>query len=395
MLYYGMYDGSPFWLPSSADYAVINPKISKKENQPDTLEFSVEKNSARYKDFKPGINEIVVTIGKSFACVDDEDAEVFRGKITSISTDFYGRKLVKCESALGYLKHTAVKMRNNTSALSISSLFETVIEDHNDVCQRMGVTDEGIQFGNVSFTRTKKMHYPVGTAYDTIMQQFVSPYGGRLEVTRSNGKSRIYWKNSYRTNSQRIEFGKNLLSLDTKITADSIVTGVFPLGKALSGTTGEEAEYLNLEETTGLPYIWNQTAVDNYGLRVAVVRFNDCESASELQSLAQDYLTRNQYYTLGIEINAVDMSRMDTSIDAFDLGEQVRVVSVPHGLDANLPITSMDIYPLNPASDKFVLGKSYRGGLIGAIAKANSNTSKDLVTKLNAAQVRKLINEVT
>ena len=57
-----------------------------------------------------------------------------------------------------------------------------------------------------------------------------------------------------------------------------------------------------------------------------------------------------------IELTAVDLHLVDVDIDRIVLGDMVRVVSVPHGLDRYMMVTKREYDLLDPANDRIVLG---------------------------------------
>lgn len=96
--------------------------------------------------------------------------------------------------------------------------------------------------------------------------------------------------------------------------------------------------------------------VERYGLIGEVVKF-ETNSLEELQRLTEAYGKNVESPVYSVEVNAVDLSYLDSSVKRFNLGEQVRLL-IPHkDIDLLMRITSMEIDLQNPAENKFTFGR--------------------------------------
>lgn len=67
-----------------------------------------------------------------------------------------------------------------------------------------------------------------------------------------------------------------------------------------------------------------------FGVIEKTVEFEDVTQASNLLTKAQAKLQELIDKTVSIEVSAADLHNLDVNIDAFRVGEYVRVISKPH-----------------------------------------------------------------
>lgn len=83
----------------------------------------------------------------------------------------------------------------------------------------------------------------------------------------------------------------------------------------------------------------------------------DVATAEELQAAALQDL-RNSRIATSLEISAVDLHRIDPSVERIALGDFVRVTSEPHGYDGYMLCTEIDLDPTD-ATSTYRLGATY------------------------------------
>ena len=113
----------------------------------------------------------------------------------------------------------------------------------------------------------------------------------------------------------------------------------------------------------GSLYVENPDAIARYGRIERKIEL-DAGDPNELVAMAANYLMTAQFDELEINLTGVDMHNLDINIDAFDISTQVHVYSYPHGLDKNMPVTSLKIALDSPQDNELSLGekKSVLGG---------------------------------
>lgn len=129
------------------------------------------------------------------------------------------------------------------------------------------------------------------------------------------------------------------------------------------------SEYLNISSVNnGSMYLINTAGVHAYGRIEKVINFDDINDATELKTAGQEYLTSIQYDGMTLELEAIDLRYFNVDVASINLLDKVRVISAPHEIDLEIPVTELNI-PLNrPEDSKISLG----GNLTGTKAELSS-----------------------
>ena len=188
------------------------------------------------------------------------------------------------------------------------------------------------------------------------MEKLVSSNGGYLRVRKEEGIRYLDYLESYgRTSGQIIRFGENILDLTEHLSASDIITVLIPLGKAPDGA--QEGERLTIASVNdGKDYLENAEAIALYGRIVGANEWQDVTVPANLKAKGQEYLIRMRNLATTIELTAVDLHMADVDIDQIRLGDMIRAVSKPHGLDRYMLVSKREYDLLNPEEDKIVLG---------------------------------------
>lgn len=201
---------------------------------------------------------------------------------------------------------------------------------------------------------------------DDLQDKLVDRLGGHLRVRHVGTVRYLDYLEEYdNTNTQVIRFGENLLDYTENVDASEIVTRIIPLGARL-----EESSIEGLEEYTtiksvnnNVPYLQSDTAVASYGIVTRTVNFDDVTVPANLKTKGQKYLQDTQFENISLTCNAVDLNMVDVDIERIKLGDSIRVVSEPHGMDRYFPVTALTIDLQNPQSNTITLGTSIKSGI--------------------------------
>lgn len=152
-------------------------------------------------------------------------------------------------------------------------------------------------------------------------------------------------KTMAKSTGQQIRFGTNLLDLTKIFDGSEIYSRLIPVGK--DGLTIGSPNYISDPEIES-----------KYGVRYKVVNFSDIEDTATLKSLGQQLYTKNQeeLSSTGVEVRAVDMHYLDSSIEGFKFGELVHVASEVQGVDDWYPLTNMELNLLDPQQNSYTFG---------------------------------------
>lgn len=302
---------------------------------------------------------------KSIITVYQDDYLLFRGRILNDEQGFYNEKQVSCEGELAFLLDSIQRPYDFLSGenhTTVEELFTFYINNHN------AQVDEEHKFKVGNITVVDPNNYVVRsdsqylTTWESINQKLINSYGGYLWVRHEADGNYIDYLADFDTiSSQTVEFGKNLLSLNKITKGEDIATAIVPLGAKLKDEEGNDTEFrLTISEINdGVDYVFNREAVDEYGWIFKTVVWDDVTLATNLKRKAEEYLADSMNLVVTIELDAVDLSMMNTEISAFKMGNYIRVITSPHSLNSSFLVKKLSIDLLNPKSNKLTLGTTY------------------------------------
>lgn len=323
------------------DYKINGPVLTEELNKCGSFEFVLPPGNRGY-DMIQKMTSIIT--------IREDDVEIWWGRVTDDQKDYYNRKHVYCEGILAYLMDSIVRPYDHQDDLE--PLFRKYITWHNSH------VESGKQFTVRSVTVTDPnsyVHYS-STMYpktlDEINEKLVNTHGGYLFATRENGVNYIsYLASSGDQSSQVIEFGRNLLDLTEHIDAKDLITVLIPLGK----------DNLTIASVNNnKDYLENSAAINLFGRIERVIKWDDVTVASNLKTKGNAALTQNANLAVGITVSAVDLHMIDVDTDQIKLGQQVRTISVPHGVDLYLPCSKKVTYLQEPDKTVFTLGTTIK-----------------------------------
>ena len=343
-------DGNLLYAPNlfHEGYGVFSPKLTLELNKAGSLEYTMPPSNVLYDD----VNKL-----KSIITVLQDDEEVFRGRVLHDEKDFYKQKAAYCEGELAFLLDS--KQRPYTFSGTIEKYFKQLIANHNarvDADKQFTVGNVTVE-GNISYASTD---YP--NTLDEINNQILEQFGGYIQTRLTSGKryidllADISKSDNIEVVSQTIEFGVNLLDISEYITAENIFTVLIPLG----ATVEETEEKLTISSVnSGKDYIEDASAIALFGRIEEKQDWNEVEDASELKKLGQDLLSKNIEMAVTLTVKAVDLYLLGAAADRIRLGDWVRVISLPHGLDKEFQCTKI-VYDLeNPDQNEYSFGVNY------------------------------------
>lgn len=106
----------------------------------------------------------------------------------------------------------------------------------------------------------------------------------------------------------------------------------------------------------GIDYIQNDEAVARYGKIYEVVTWEDVAEPNHLLTKARAYLQNTIKLSSKLSVKAIDLHLADSDIEAFRIGDYIRVYSEPHGIDEIMLLTDYNLDLTNPAGFQFTLG---------------------------------------
>lgn len=332
-------------------YCIINPKLTMELNKAGSLEFLMPTNNVMYDKLKKLKTTIIVK---------QDDSEIWRGRIIHDEKDFYNRKSVYCEGELSFLFDTI--QRPYEFSGSVDKLLMYYIHEH----QKDASDGRKFSYGGCTVTDTNDYIVRSNSDYvnhlTEITEKLVNKLGGYLKIVAGGGGSRNLWyvTDYGKVSSQVIEFGVNLLDLTEYINAEDVFTVLIPLGAKEKTEDGTEGKRLTIDSVNNdLDYIEDETAVSIFGRIVRTETWDDVTIASNLLRKGREFLQAGIEMAVTLSIKAVDLHLIDVDTDAIGLGDYIRVVSVPHGLDKYFLCSKVVLDMQNPDKSEYTLGTGF------------------------------------
>ena len=332
------------------EHIILSPKLSPDVEGAGSLTFTMPPGHALYD----GIRKL-----KGIVTVTQDGKTIFRGRVLDTETDFYRQKTVYCEGDLSFLLDSIYAPGVYTG--KVMDFFTQLIEAHNeqvDAEKRFTIGVIDAVDATTPYEGSERVETRVYWDTSTIIHdRLLGPYGGYLKTRTENGVTYIDWlKKTGDTNGQVIEFAVNLLDLKDKTDASDVFTVLIPQGytEMVDGAYTDPVTIASVNG--GLDYIQDDEAVAMYGKIWSTKSWNWIEDPALLLQKARDYLkTGIAMQTLTLKL--IDMRFITGDADAIQVGQYVRILSDPHGIDLTLPCTKIDFDLLNPENSTYTFGE--------------------------------------
>ena len=345
-------DGKEYTLhnPKIRNLIVGDPYYQKGDNVNGQASFSVYPKHPYYQYVKKLTTDIVIY---------KDDVEKFAGRVLYDDQDSKGVKKVFVEGELAYFCDS-VQRPNVYHNISVRDYVSKIIDNHN------AQVEERKQFtlGRVTVTDPNDSLYRYAnweSTRDTLKTKLVERLGGHLVIRKENGVRYLDYLSDddfYRQNTQEIRFGKNLLDYSENMDASDLVTCVIPLGATLEESSIEGLdERLTISSVNGgVDYVSSSEAIAAYGKICKTVTWDDVTVPANLLRKGKEYLKSTQFENMVLNIKAVDLNLIDSATQEFEVGDLIRCISPPHGLDTNMPLSSITVYLTDLSKNTVTLG---------------------------------------
>ena len=349
-------------------YVVEDVEIDLAVNQHGDCKFTV-----------PAVNPAYDAIKKLGAIVTvyNGDREAFRGRVAEVTRDFYDNLEVYCEGQLAFFCDSMIQPFAYKG--TVKDLLSFIIDTHNAI-----VPDEKkFALGTVTVTDPDNNGVLVRSSdsalscWEVISSKLINMLGGYLMVRKSGDTYYIDYLAEITTkSSQSVTFGKNMLDLEEYISAENVVTVLYPFGAQIDQDGTNENTYDKYMEepegagmtlwhgnrvtvrdvNSGKMYVEDTTGISLWGKICGTNVWDDVTLPSNLLTKAKNWLANRIKSTTTITLSAVDLSLLYADMDAINVGEMVTVISNPHSLELNMPCTKVHIEPRSPDKSTVTLG---------------------------------------
>ena len=300
-----------------------------------------------------------ITPHASIIRLESDGAEIFRGTANSVSKNFRGDTVVSCDGMIA-LMADVIRAPGAVSGVNTKSYITSLITNYN-----AGVADNrhisaGIidEFGTFTADHSQECK----NIFE-LLKEVLSDKGGYIWASYVGGDVRINYTSTIgRRNNQQIAFGSNLVNIEDQLEVGTLVTRVWPIGK--DGLTIASVN-------NNIIYLQNEEVELRYG-RVDKTIQVDSDDPSVVKSYGQAYLTRYAAMHNTITLTAIDLHNLDKTISSFDVGDAVRVLSPPHGIDAEMIVNSVSTDLVQISNSRITLGAK-KGSITSVISSGGGS----------------------
>lgn len=342
-------DSSGTLLDQRFDNDVISAVLDLGYNTAGSLTVSLPFNHVYFNEIH-GLSTLV----KVYKLNGNNEEWIFTGRVITDDEDFYRTGTFVCEGILKMLCDSIVRKYEfqGTPADYIRQLISQhnsqVTEDKHFTIRALDVADVD---SNNNIVRSSGQ-YP--NTMNELSEKVIQPLGVYVTAEEVDGKYMIDIVQSVGSwNNQHIELGDNMVNLTRSRSMEDIKTVVIPLGQ--EDDNGNKLTISSVND--GLDFIYDQDAVNRYGVIVGIVEFEDVTLPENLLRKGNAYLRECVNPMQTVHVKAVDMSLCSNDIERLQLG-WTHVQSAPHGINTDMLLTEMSIDLLCPENNTYTLGST-------------------------------------
>lgn len=378
------------YAPNNRNALVLSPKLTREVSKGGSLSFTMTRDHEQYESLQ-----------KMSTCitVEQDDKEIWRGRILSHEADWYNRRVIYCEGALSYFNDSAITPFNYEGKLA--QFLQHLIDAHNQQCGNMKM--KRFELGTVTAALGDfVVHYgdrdsygvgeDYGSTWDIIDKMVLKVYGGYAYCTYNpaTGNNVLnYCDQSFEADrlvNQTIEYGVNLLDFTEKTDTNSLFTRVYPMGSKHTveetkwkwkflwwgekytesheeryGISGTDAATVNKYLPKGYSYrldssdgdcgwIQNDAAAQKFGIVSALGEY-DTDSDNDTFAAGVQDLQKNSLMVTSYTVKAVDLRDAGYDKDRLTFAGYAHIISKPHSIDVIMLCTKL-VEPLDQPDKK-------------------------------------------
>lgn len=351
----------------------------------------IEIESLRDMDFNVGLT--------GFS--EDELAELY-GEVRSQDKDFVGNKKVSCVGVLGYLADSIQPQMEYHDMTSRQMLSDFITEHNANVEPRKKFTVGQVTVVDSNDSLYRYSNYE--TTLECIKTKLTDKLGGYLVVRHEKNGLHLDWLNIEDigvTSAQTISFGMNLLDYAEDLSSDDIATAVIPLGAEIESEDSSAdvlKTYVDIKSVNNdKNFLVSEEAYQQFGWVCAVKHWNDVNVPSNLMRKGSEWLKSNQFENITLHLTAVDLSLVNSNYESIRLGDKIRYIAKPYGMDRIFPVLKLMISLAKPAETKIELGETKLKGYIEQTQRTYSGLKEEAESnrKITNAKIKDAVDNLT
>lgn len=374
-------------------FRLLMCQVTKDVTAYDSLEIQITPDQPQYANFHQFTTFVKVTRP-------DLHKTIFEGRVITPNDEMdTGGAIfndVICEGLEGFL-HDSVQPFADFHNTAPKDFLQAMITNHNNQVDAY----KQIKLGTVTVTNSTDNVYRFleddKDTYNNITDKLINSLGGEIRVRHeSDGLYLDYEPQIGGKSVQKIELGKNLLSLQRAIDASTFYTAIKPLGATQEPDTTDDST-----GTTGVSYprltiggdglIRNEALISKFGLIVKANDWDDVTTQADLKAKGQAMIDAQKNLKMQIQLTYVDLSYIKKDLDSFNNGDTVELISKIHGIDLIERITGMVINCVDVASSTMTIGEDdMNQSSYEAMNLAQANAANKTLAKMINVQAKQL-----
>ena len=363
-------DGAVAYDSRLEEYALLGLKTTTGLNKGGTAEIVMPPGHPAYNLF---------TSYRTIVELYESGALRFRGRALYPADDFYNIRTIMCEGERCFLRDGIMRpyLYQDTPA----AIFADALAKYNAYVDPF----KRFTLGKITVTDPNdyvRLESDSAQTFAEFFDKLVERCGGYIVFSSDEqGNRLINWLAEIDTQSgQAIEFGENLLEFARSGESAELATALLPYGAQLEDGTRVTIASVN----GGQDYIEDAQAVALRGRIMATVTWDDVTDPGNLLKKARAWLAEHKLAVTSLQLTAADLSRLDQTIDSYQVGDRVKVKSRPHSVDDYFQLTERTVDWLNPAGGNITLGQTM-ATLTGSDVVAYNSASKAASSAKEAA----------
>lgn len=383
MIYEVLLDGKTLYYQNDKQAVICDAKLTQALNDAGTFEFTVPCTNPLYRDIENRVSMVQVL---------KDGNEIFYGQVRECSEGLDGEKDVKCVGELAFL-YDSIQPQAKYQDQTPLQFFSKLLTIHNSQVEK----EKRFEVGAVTVKDSNDSIYRFTNREDTLTDlrdKLCDRLSGYLRIRKVDGTrylDLVTLEDYGKVCAQPIQFGYNLLDFTCGTSGTDIATAVIPLGARLDQSVIEGLDaYTTIESVnSGKDYVFVQSAVDHFGWIRKVVNWEDVTEPVNLKKKAEEWLKSNQYETMTLELTAVDMSMLNADLDTYEVGDMVRTLADPFGMDTRFPLQKKTTYLQSPEKNTVVLSNTLKKTYTQQVASSVKTLEQSLPQEKSMLQAAK------
>ena len=376
-------DGKLLYYPGDEVNSVVSAILNTKLNDSGTFDVTIPRKNPLYGKFKPRVSELLVK---------KNGKEIWNGEVRGSKENLKKENVIHAVGELSYLGASSQPQKKYTNVNPLQMITALVDIHNSQVEPRKQFTVGVVTVGNYNYDWITNYE----NTLDFMRKEMCDKLNGYLRIRKVDGVRYIdlvSLKDYGKSCEQPIKFGKNLLDYATGISSDAIATVVRPLGTVLENGSIEGIDsYLTIESVNdGKDYLENTDAIQSGIGRVwRTVHFNVLTTPEAVKTAGENWLKDNQFQNMTIDVTAIDLSEINSNIESFELGDSVRIIAKPFGLDRWSYVTEKKLDLLNPVTKHNIsIGDNVKKTYTQQVADEKNSLRKEIPQQSAMLQLAK------